>query len=218
MNALNLDISEGYKIVLNFEQMAKDVLALLTGFKNMTGMALATDGGSLIFDKKGRTENLETGIFYRAIDFYFKKLNQNSHLWCASTMLEDEWTEEPLEMNFRVSNLEAANRGAKIERIFIFRKSELKKFQQNKTLQIYMQSKIKTLFVDYHEILEKEPNLIKIVGNGWDGIDQDTLIVDLPEESKQRGYVSINPKEVKKAYECFQRLKTYAQGLKEVVK
>ncbi len=218
MNALNLETSEGHKIVLNFEQIAEDVCSLLTGFKNTTGMALTTDGGYLAFDKKGRTENLETGIFYRAIDFYFKKLNQKSHLWCASMMLEDEWTEEPLEMNFRVNNLEAANRGAKIERIFIFRKSELKKFRNNKTLQIYMQSKIKTMFVDYHEILEKEPKLIKIVGNGWDGIDKDTLIVDLPEESKQRGYVSISPKEVKKAYECFQRLKTYAQDLKEVLK
>ncbi len=94
----------------------------------------------------------------------------------------------------------------------------MKKFKNNKTLKIYTQSNMKTMFVDYHEILEKEPELIKIVGNGWDGIDQDTLIVDLPEESKQRGYININLKEVQKTYQCFQKLKTYAQDLKEVLK
>ena len=50
-----------------------------------------------------------------------------------------------------------------------------------------MQSKIHTIFVDYHEILEKEPELLKIVGNGWDGIDNDTLIVDLPSENGNEG-------------------------------
>ena len=107
-----------------------------------------------------------------------------------------------------------------MERIFIFRKNEIEKFKKNKTLQIYMQSKIHTIFVDYHEILEKEPELLKIVGNGWDGIDNDTLIVDLPSENgnEGRGYVSRNKREVKKAQECFERLKKYGKDLKEVLK
>ena len=139
-------------------------------------------------------------------------------MWCASTMLEDEWTEEPAEMHFRVSNLDAANRGANIERIFIFSKSKIKQFKNNKTLKIYMQSNIHTMFVDYDEILEKDPELLKIVGSGWDGINKETLILDLPEGNSGRGYVSINKREVVKAYDCFQKLKTYAKELKEVLK
>ena len=46
--------------------------------------------------------------------------------------MEDEWTEDPAEMNFRVSNLDAANRGAKIDRIFIFSKSKIKEFSFRK--------------------------------------------------------------------------------------
>lgn len=122
MNALNLDISDGYQIVLNFEQIAEDICSLLTGFKNTTGVALTTDGGCLAFNEEGRTENLETGIFYRVIDFYFKNLNPKSHLWCASMMLEDEWTEEPLEMNFRVANLEAAYLRSQYRKNFYFSK------------------------------------------------------------------------------------------------
>ena len=58
---------------------------------------------------------------------------------------EDEWTDSPQEMKFRLINLEVANRGINVERIFIFSKDKIKQFRNNKTLKIYMQSNIKTL-------------------------------------------------------------------------
>ena len=125
-------------------------------------------------------------------------MNKESYLWCASTMLEDEWTDSPQEMKFRLINLEAANRGVNVERIFIFSKDKIKEFKNNKTLKIYMQSNIKTLFVDLDEIKQKAPNLIETVGDGWEGIDKETLIADLPETSKQRGYISKDTEEVMK--------------------
>lgn len=218
INSVNLDVAIGNNVLINKDEIAQDVATLFTNFKNTTGMAISTDGGALEFDEKGRTKDLETGIFYRAIHQYFKKMDKNSHLWCASTMLEDEWTEEPLEMNFRMMNLEAANRGVKIERIFIFRKSEIAQFKKNKTLRIYGQSNMHTMFVDYHEILEKEPELLEIIGSGWDGVNEEALIVDLPSGSRARGYVSRNKREVKKAKECFEKLKMYAKDLREVLK
>ena len=218
INALILDMPKNKDILVNYNDIAEDICELLTKFKNTTGMSIITDGGKIEFNKDGRTDNLELGKFYRVINNYFKQLNKDSYLWCASTMLEDEWTEEPLEMNFRVINLEAANRGTKIDRIFIFSKNKIKEFKNNKTLRIYMQSNINTLFVDYDEILKKEPELLKIVGNGWDGIDKNILIMDLPEGSKQRGYITKNTKEVMKAYNCFQKLKKYSKNLKEVLK
>ena len=218
INALILDMPKNKDILVNYNDIAEDICELLTKFKNTTGMSIITDGGKIEFNKDGRTDNLELGKFYRVINNYFKQLNKDSYLWCASTMLEDEWTEEPLEMNFRVINLEAANRGTKIDRIFIFSKNKIKEFKNNKTLRIYMQSNINTLFVDYDEILKKEPELLKIVGNGWDGIDKNTLILDLPEGEKERGYITKNTKEVMKAYNCFQKLKKYSKNLKEVLK
>ena len=218
INALILDMPKNKDILVNYNDIAEDICELLTKFKNTTGMSIITDAGKIEFNTDGRTDNLELGKFYRVINNYFKQLNKDSYLWCASTMLEDEWTEEPLEMNFRVINLEAANRGTKIDRIFIFSKNKIKEFKNNKTLRIYMQSNINTLFVDYDEILEKEPELLKIVGNGWDGIDKITLILDLPEGEKERGYITKNTKEVMKAYNCFQKLKKYSKNLKEVLK
>jgi len=218
INTLILDVSKDKDILINYNEIAEDILELLIKLKNTTGMSIITDGGKIEFNKKGKTENLETGKFYKAINNYFKRLNKESYLWCASTMLEDEWTDSPQEMKFRLINLEVANRGVNVERIFIFSKDKIKQFKNNKTLKIYIQSNIKTLFVDYDEVKEKNPNLLNIVGNGWDGIDKNTLIVDLPETSKQRGYISKNTKEVIEAYNCFQELKKYAKNLKEVLK
>lgn len=218
INTLVLDIPKDKDVLVNYNEIAEDIIELLIKFKNTTGISIITDGGKIEFDKKGKTENLEIGRFYKAINTYFKKLNKESYLWCASTMLEDEWTELPQEMKFRVINLEVANRGVNVERIFIFSKNKIKEFKENKTLKIYMQSNIKTLYVDYDEIKEKNPKLLRTVANGWDGIDKNTLIVDLPENSKERGYVTKNKEEVMKAYNCFQELKKYSKNLKEVLK
>lgn len=218
INTLVLDIPKDKDVLVSYNEIVEDILELLIKFKNTTGISIITNGGKIEFDKKGRTENLEIGRFYKAINTYFKKLNKESYLWCASTMLEDEWTESPQEMKFRVINLEVANRGVNVERIFIFSKNKIKEFKENKTLKIYMQSNIKTLFVDYDAIKENNPRLLEIVGNGWDGIDKNTLIVDLPENSKERGYVTKNKEEVMKAYNCFQELKKYSKNLKEVLK
>ena len=218
INTLLLDIDKDKDNLINYDEVAEDIINLLIRFKNTTGVAITTDGGKIEFDKNGRTENLELGKFYKAINNCFKKLNKKSYLWCASTMLEDEWTDSPQEMKFRLINLEAANRGVNVERIFIFSKDKIKEFKNNKTLKIYMQSNIKTLFVDLDEVKRKNPKLLEIVGNGWDGIDKELLIADLPQESKQRGYISKNTKEVMKAYNCFQELKKYSKELKEILK
>ena len=218
INTLALDIPKNKKVLINYNEIAEDILELLIRFKNTTGAEIITDGGKIEFNNYGRTKDLEIGQFYKVINNYFKRLNKESYLWSASTMLEDEWTESPQEMKFRLINLEAANRGVKVERIFIFSKKRIKDFKNNRTLKIYMQSNINTMFVDYDEILEKESELINIVGNGWDGIDKDTLIMDLPETSKQRGYISINNKDVTKSYNCFQKLKEYSKNLKDILK
>ena len=218
INTLILDIPKNKKVLINYNEIAEDILELLIRFKNTTGEEIITDGGKIEFNNYGRTKDLEIGQFYKVINNCFKKLNKESYLWCASTMLEDEWTDSPQEMKFRLINLEAANRGVNVERIFIFSKDKIKEFKNNKTLKIYMQSNIKTLFVDLDEIKQKRPKLLEIVGSGWDGIDKEILIADLPEKSKQRGYVSRNTKEVTKAYNCFQELKKYSKNLKEVLK
>ncbi len=219
INTLDLKFPESKNAIIDYKEISNDIIKLLTGFKNTTGTTIESDVRCIEFLKNGRTKNLSKGEFYKILNYYFNKLNKESNMWAASMMLEDEWTEEPLEMNFRIVNLEAANRGANIERIFIFSKSKIKEFKENKTLKVYMQnSNINTLFVDYDEVLKKEPELLKEVGNGWDGFNQEAIAVDIPDDEKSRGYISSNEEEVKKAYEIFKRLKKYSKDLREILK
>lgn len=206
------------KYILDYKELCNDIINLLTSYKNTTGISIETDCGYLEFSKNNRTKNLEKGKFYKTLNYFFKKLDKNSSFWAASIMLEDEWTEEPLEMNFRIVNLEAANRGAKMERIFIFSRSKINEFKENKTLKIYMQNKnIDMLYVDYDEILEKEPRLLKIVGSGWDGFNNEAVIADIESKDDTRGYVSIDSKEIKEKYECFKKLKEYSKDLRKIL-
>lgn len=217
INSINLKLPQSNKFIIDYKEMADDICRLLTGYKNTTGISIETDSGALEFQKNNRTKNLSKGKFYKALNYYFKKLDKNSNFWAASIMLEDEWTEEPLEMNFRIINLEAANRGANLERIFIFSQKKIQEFKNNKTLKIYMQNKnINMLYVDYDEILEKQPELLKIVGSGWDGFDDEAIIADI-ESDNERGYVSINTKEIQEKYECFKKLKEYSKDLRKIL-
>lgn len=219
INSIDLKIPElKSKYILDYKELGNDIINLLTSYKNTTGISIETDCGYLEFLNNNRTKNLEKGKFYKALNYFFKKLDKNSNFWAASIMLEDEWTEEPLEMNFRIVNLEAANRGANIERIFIFSQTKIKEFKENKTLKVYMQNKnIDMLYVDYDEILKKEPKLLEIVGSGWDGFNSEAIIADIESKDDTRGYVSIDSKEIKEKYECFKKLKEYSKDLRKIL-
>lgn len=220
INAISLNIPNTKNLFVEYEELANDIVDLLTRLKNTTGFIIETDVGVLEFDKSGKTKILSNGEFYKAIDNCLNKLDKQSYFWSASMMLQDEWTEEPKEMKFRVSNLEVANRGAKVERIFVFSHSKIKDFKSNKTLKIFMQSNIDAMYVDLDEILKKEPKLLEILGDGWDGIDESILIVDTPtkNENEARGYLSTNKLEIQKAYECYLKLKSYSKKLKDILK
>ena len=87
-----------------------------------------------------------------------------------------------------------------------------------KRMGINMKSNINTMFVDYDEIKNKRPELLDIVGEGWDGIDNKYLLVDMPCSGNLRGYISKNEIDVKKALDCFKELKKYSKDLKEILK
>lgn len=218
INSITINAPMDEDIIIRYDEIVQDIIDLIINFKNTNGYCFYTDGGYLKFNKDGRTSGMEVGKYYKAITSFFKRLDKNSYMWCASTMMDDEWTEEPLEMDFRVQNLEAANRGAKMDRIFIFSKRKIKQFKKNKTLQIYMKSNINTMFVDYDEIKTKRPELLDIVGEGWDGIDNKYLLVDMPCNGNLRGYISKNEIDVKKALDCFKELKKFSKDLKEILK
>ena len=177
-NTLNVELPENQKYLIYYENLSKDINSLLTGFTNSTNNTINTNGTIIEFDQNGKSKLYKNGEYYKLLNYYFEHLKKSDYLWNVSLMMESEWTETPLEMNFRLINLEALNRGANIERIFLFKKEEAERYKNNNTLKIFMQSQMKTLFVDYNEVIEKEPDLIEAVGSGIAEINKDTFICD----------------------------------------
>ena len=215
-NTLNVELPENKKYLIDYENISKDIDSLLTGFTNSTNNTINANGTITEFDQNGKSKLLKNGEYYKLLNYYYSQLKKGDNIWLVSPMMESEWTETPLEMNFRLINLEALNRGANIEKIFLFKKEEAERYKNNNTLKIFMQSQMKTLFVDYNEVIEKEPDLIETVGSGIAEINKDTFLCDLPDDGEYRAYVSINKKEIDKNYEIYLRLKKYAVELKEV--
>ena len=215
-NTLNIELPENKKYMIDYENISKDINSLLTGFANTAGNTINANGVIIEFDKNGKSKLFKNGEYYKLLNYYYSQLKKDDYIWLVSPMMESEWTETPLEMNFRLINLEAINRGANIERIFLFKKEEVEKYKNNNTLKIFMQSNMDTLFVDYNEVIEKEPELIKKIGCGIAEINKEVFFCDLPDDGEYRAYVSINKKEIDKNYDIYLRLKKYAVELKEV--
>lgn len=200
-------------------EIADDIYLMLTRHKYTNGSSLVSDGGYLSMDSQSRTEDLDSGKFYKILDKYFTETKKGSKMWIISTMMENEWNEEPAERKFIQSNFDAADRGVEIERIFIFNKNNAQKFKSNPYIKRYLASnKIVSNFVDLEELKMTKPKLLDIIKNGWIGIDDYALLVDLPSDGTSRGYVTLNKMEIKKAKDCFKELESLKQPLKDIMK
>ncbi len=200
-------------------EIADDIYLMLTRHKYTNGSSLISDGGYLSVDEQSKTEDLDSGKFYRILDKFFSEAKKGSDMWIISTMMDNEWNEDPAERKFIQSNFDVVNRGVKMERIFIFEKSKALHYKNNKYIQRYLsESKIVTNFVDADLINNQYPELWKIIKNGWIGIDDYALLVDLPSDGTSRGYVTMNKMEIKEAKNCFLKLQKLAISLKEIIK
>lgn len=200
-------------------EIADDIYLMLTRHKYTNGSSLVSDGGYLSMDSQSKTEDLDSGKFYKILDKYFTETKKGSKMWIISTMMENEWNEEPAERKFIQSNFDAADRGVEIERVFIFNKNDAQKFKSNPYIKRYLASnKIVSNFVDLEELKMTKPKLLDIIKNGWIGIDDYALLVDLPSDGTSRGYVTLNKKEIKKAKDCFKELESLKQPLKDIMK
>ena len=199
-------------------EIADDIYLMLTRHKYTNGSSLVSDGGYLSVDSQSKTEDLDSGKFYKILDKHFNETKEGSKIWAISTMMDNEWNDSPAERKFIQSNFDAVNRGVKLERIFIFDKRKANDYKKNLYIRRYLSSnKIVTLFVDIGELKNSYPELLKIIKDGWIGIDGKVLLVDLPSDGTSRGYVTFNKLEIKKAKECFNSLKKISCALKNII-
>ena len=200
-------------------EIADDIYLMLTRHKYVNGSSLISDGGYLSVDAQSKTEDLDSGKFYRILDKFFSEASRGTKMWITSTMMDNEWNEDPAERKFIQSNFDAADRGAELVRIFIFDKKKASIYKDNPYIKRYLASnKITSLFVDLKLISSKYPELLEVISNGWIGVDDKALLVDLPSDGTSRGYVTFNKLQIRKSKECFDKLKKLSQPLSDIIK
>lgn len=201
----------------NPEEIADDIFLMLTRHKYMTGSSLISDGGYLAVDEQSKTEDLSNGKYYKILEKFFNEAKPGTHIWAISVMLPVEWSEDPLEIKFRQQNADAINRGVKMDRIFVFDKKDTENYRGNPFLEMCLaeEGKSEATFVD-RAIVEKESKeLLTILGDGFIGMDEYVLLVDIPPFDDVRGYATFNKKEIAKAKRCFNEIKKYGIPLKD---
>ena len=202
----------------NPKEIADDIYLMLTRHKYANGSSLISDGGYLSVDSQSKTEDLDSGKFYKILDKFFTEADNNTKMWITSTMMENEWNEDPAERKFIQSNFDAADRGAQLTRIFVFEKKNAEIFKTNPYIKRYLSTnKITSLFVDLNILKSKYPELLETIGNGWIGVDDKALLVDLPSDGTSRGYVTFNKMTIKKSKECFDKLMKISQPLNNII-
>ncbi|MCL2439046.1 MAG: GNAT family N-acetyltransferase [Alphaproteobacteria bacterium] len=158
-----------------------------------------------------------TGIgadsFYSLMHNLVAEVRAGGVIWAVSGMMESEWLDTEEENAFFADNMAAAERGAKIVRIFIYEEADLPRFASNEKLRtLIADGRIETLFVRRAAVREKMPVVLAALGWGLLGIGDNFLMVDMPDNGISRGYATFDKLEIKKFSDMFEELKNISEG------
>ena len=200
------------------EEIAEDIYLMLTKHFYTTGTSLVSDGGYLAVDEQSKTEFLQTGSFYRWLEKFFTS-EDTLRIRAVSFMMPNEWIDDPQETRFRQYNIEAMERGVDFKRIFIFDFDASANIMKQRFLKDFIKRTKQICFaVDINEIKNKIPQVLDVVGSGFDLFNNDKLVVDYETADIGRGYVSFNKKQISECSKAFEELLKHAVPIMDALK
>lgn len=217
INKLNIQGLLNKSNDINYENIINDILNISLKFKNTTGLVINNIGNVIEFNKNSKSQKFSMGEYYHILKYYIDTLKENNTRWAISPMRYDEWNTDPLEIDFKIWCIDAANKGSNIEMYYMFSKDKIKEYKNNKTIRLYINSNINTFYIDYDLVKLNDPELLTIIDNGIAGVDDKYVILDLPENGLFRGFISKNKDDINKYYNCYLKIKKYAVPLKSIL-
>jgi len=131
---------------------------------------------------------------------------------------ELEWTDTPDEHEFWRRNKEAAQRGASIERIFVFAPGRLAEARENPAIYGHREGSETGVIgkvVDRERLEKRAPEAVASAGQGFILIDDEQAIVDVfSPDGFARGYVTFNSAEVSNYIRLFEKFEAVAHPLR----
>lgn len=170
--------------------------------------------------------NKETGvltssIYYDWIFQVFDGCQKGDSIKAVSVLHNVEWsTEDPNEIKFFKSNISAAKRGVKLERIFFMDKSLLNESLDNDFIKAQEKGnkyKIKGYFADMELVSKIDKKLQNDVGDGFIIINDKAVLVDIfSENGIAKGNVIMKKIKVNQYIKIYNRLKNSSKLLERI--
>ena len=127
----------------------------------------------------GETPELSAGAYYDFLVPLIDDAAPGSEIWALSTMMTIEWTDDPFEREFLRANLDAAERGVRIERIFVVPESNVLTFRENPAVAAQIAKRnLSTLYVVRERLAISDRRLLGQIGPGIIAFDDELVLVD----------------------------------------
>lgn len=162
-----------------------------------------------------RTPVLDEPDFYKWLYTEFQNAKSTIHI--VSMDEELEWTDTPEEQKFYRINVEAAQRGVELIRVFVFHPSRLETASNNKAIYGHRKGSTTKLigkYVNKEKFARSAHGAIEDAAQGFIVIDERMVIIDVfSDDGQARGYITFNPIDIKKYEALFRKFETVAQDL-----
>lgn len=147
-----------------------------------------------------KTSILEEPDFYQLLYREFRKAGSGTRISIVSMGDPLEWKPTPQEETYFQCNIDAASRGAIIERIFLFTPDNLEKARDNKYIKAHAAgsgTKLNGKYIDRADFERRAPRAFRDAGQGFIVIDRRIGIVDVFSTSGEaRGYATYNEADI----------------------
>ncbi|MEU4517352.1 hypothetical protein AB0F52_01385 [Amycolatopsis sp. NPDC024027] len=169
------------------------------------------------------SDDLASGEYYAWLLPRIEQVGRGEEIWAVSMMLDSEWDDSPSEQRFLESNINAAKRGAVVNRIFVVSEQAIPGLRENKGIRAHL---VRTRggglngFIVHREFLQlRDPGLLRQLGEGLIAFGARVAVIDATSsEGLIRGRVTMNPTEIAALRRMFDALRSHANELANEVK
>jgi len=187
----------------------------------INGSVVTVDGGYSGVDNVSKyeyQEHLAATDFQRfTSEFMVKRAGPEDEIWAVSMMFEGEWKGEEA-TRFTNDQLEAAKRGAQINRVFVIPREVKSSFNNdNELVKFHKNNKnINGFFIERDILKAKNPELLENLGDGWTALNDEVLILDSASKNGPRGTLVSGGKRIASLRKYFEDLLKLASPITRI--
>lgn len=147
---------------------------------------------------------------YEWLYYYLEQMNKDDVVTAISFCNENEWNNSLEEQEYINLNIEALNRGVKMQRVFVTGKEKIEALKENISIKKfinYKENNLEIMFIDKKEFIKKYKNIYNKIYPGIVVFNDIIAFKDAIEDIDNRGYIITNKEKIKKYHSYYNDIK-----------